>query len=84
LIRASMGGIEQLMTVAVEHLGNPPRAKESSLFSHFREVGGWEPKISHCDLPIPTFSSVLRPQAPIPFMGVILGESKPGRLHRKF
>jgi hypothetical protein len=43
LIRASIkasGGIEQLMTVAVEHLGNLPRANWSSVFSHFREVGG--------------------------------------------
>ena len=56
LIRASMGGIEQLMTVAVEHLGNPPRANWSSSFSHFREVGGWEPKISRCETPHSSFS----------------------------
>jgi hypothetical protein len=55
LIGASVGGVEQLMTVADEHLGNPPRASQSSRAPHFREVGGWEPKIAHCAPLISTF-----------------------------
>ncbi len=70
-----MGGIEQLMTVAVEPLGNPPTANWSSVFSLFREVGGWEPKISHCELPIPTFVVDVAAAGQTVFMGVILDES---------